>query len=98
MADFSANTENIYAVAQDAETKSKEYNSDLENFFAKVDALSQYWSGADYERFKEKTYSHKQNLEVAGETLAKYSELLNSAASSIDETSSQVQQFIDNNF
>ena len=98
MADFSANTENIYAVAQDASQKSKEYNQDLVNFYAKVDALAQYWQGVDYDRFKEKAYSHKQNLEVAGETLQKYSELLNQAASSIDETSSKMQQFIDNNF
>jgi len=98
MADFSANTGNIYEVAQDAATKSKEYNQDLVNFYAKVDELSQYWHGADYDNFKEKAYSHKQNLEVAGETLQKYSELLNQAAASIDETSSKMQQFIDNNF
>ncbi|HOZ88941.1 MAG TPA: WXG100 family type VII secretion target [Bacilli bacterium] len=98
MADFSANTENIYNVAQDAATKSKEYNQDLVDFYAKVDALGSFWQGTDYDVFREKAYSHKKNLEVAGETLQKYSELLNNAAASIDETSAEVQKYMNENF
>lgn len=98
MADFSANTENIYSVAQDAASKSKEFNQDLVDFYAKVDALAAYWKGVDYDVFKEKTYSHKKNLEVAGETLQKYSDLLNKAGASIDETSATVQKYMNDNF
>ncbi len=98
MADFSANTENIYSVAQDAASKSKEYNQSLVDFYAKVDALASYWQGVDYDVFKEKAYSHKSKLEVAGETLKKYSDLLNNAAASIDQTSASIQKYMNDNF